>query len=61
MGDWSSIRITNLVGKVMYQEFLNNISDVETKTIDTSTLSEGVYLLQIEKRGKSVTRKFVVL
>ncbi len=60
-GDWSSIRITNLLGKILYQDFLNDSGDIETMTIDISSFSEGVYLIQIEKKGKSVTKKFVVM
>ena len=59
--NWSSIKITNLLGKVLYNEMLNKNEDLQTKEIDISKLSKGLYLMQFVKKGKTVTKKFIVL
>jgi hypothetical protein len=52
-----TILIYNLLGEKLIQE---NINSIQTR-IDTSSLSSGVYLVNIEAEGTITTKKFVKL
>ena len=51
----STIRIFNVTGQQLYVGLAEN----ETTSIDLSSFAKGLYLLQVESNGKSVTSKVV--
>ena len=51
-----SIRITEITGKVIYQEVTNNASRIE---INTSNFKGGMYILSLENEGKSAFYKII--
>jgi hypothetical protein len=47
------IRIIDLLGKVIWQQ----LGDLQQ--IDVAQLKEGIYLIQIQSQGKTLTQKFI--
>lgn len=61
--DWTTktsveLEISNLLGEVIWQEKIT--SQQQSKTIDLSGKTNGVYLLQIETEGESVTKRIIL-
>lgn len=59
--DWLTVKIIDVLGKVVYQEALTQPEDIQMKGIDISNLKRGVYIIQFENRGESVAKKFVII
>jgi hypothetical protein len=58
---WSTVIITDMLGKVVYREALNQHENIQTKEIDISPLKRGMYIIQFEKKEESIANKFVVI
>lgn len=56
----TEVRITNMIGKILYEEKLNNFSGAYNKSINLSENGTGTYLLQIIQGKKVITRKIMV-
>jgi hypothetical protein len=54
-----SVKITNTLGQVVYQELLNNFSGTYSKQMDISSYGKGVYLMVISN-GKNEEVKKVI-
>ena len=55
-----SIKIYNLDGKEILGRYFDAFDGTYSETIDLSGQSEGIYLLEIEKNGKRLTRKIAI-
>lgn len=54
------ISIYNMEGKEVFNRYFEQINGNYAETIDLSNQSEGIYLLEIEKDGKRLTRKIAI-
>lgn len=52
--------ITNLLGKTMERRTIGGVRGVNTLTINTDKLSDGIYMYSIEGKGKVTTKRMVV-
>jgi hypothetical protein len=59
--NWSTVKITDMFGKVVYREPLNQHEDIQMKEIDISLLKMGIYIIQFENKEESIANKFVVI
>lgn len=50
------IKLLDMTGKEMY----SSISNEKQNIIDTQNIKAGIYLLHVEKNGKSITKKLVI-
>jgi hypothetical protein len=53
----STLTITNLTGRIMYR---NSIEGAENLELDLKNFAEGVYLVRIQERGRSVIKKLII-
>ncbi|WP_159023876.1 T9SS type A sorting domain-containing protein [Formosa sp. L2A11] len=56
----SPIRLSDMSGKVLYNEMIQSDGSLKYETIDLSSYPKGFYMLSIYKYGKPITRKVVV-
>lgn len=54
------VKVTDINGKQMYAEDLQNFSGTYDNEINLSGLKKGVYLLQVVQGGKAVNKKIVI-
>ncbi len=54
------IKIYNLDGKTIFNRYFENFGGQFSETIDLSQQKAGVYLLEINKEGKRLTRKIAI-
>lgn len=54
------IRIFDIQGKEVYSEILNDFSGEYNSEVDISDQADGVYFLNVEQNGKSISRKMVI-
>jgi len=59
-GNRISLSVFNPVGNVVYEEPDFAINDKSTKTIDLSTLREGIYFLKVKSDDATITRKVII-
>lgn len=50
------VKVLDMTGKEIY----NSVSNEKYKTINTQDFKAGIYLLHVEKNGKSITKKLVI-
>ncbi len=55
-----SIKVFDVIGKVIYQENLNKILGKYQKSIDMSKNAKGTYFLQIISSEGTINRKIVL-
>ena len=55
-----NIRVTDLLGNVVYSNNIKNSSVLFTKTIDLRNLAKGIYLVNIENGSNRSTEKIVI-
>ena len=55
-----SIKMNNVTGQNVYSEIHSNFNGVFNKTIDVSSLSKGVYFVNVLTEKASITRKIVI-
>lgn len=58
---WLTVKITDVLGKTVYREVLNQHEDIQIKEIDISHLKRGIYIIQFEKKEELVAKKFVII
>lgn len=56
----TEIRITNMIGKILFEEKINDFSGEYNKAINLIDNGKGTYLLQIVQGKKVITRKIIV-
>jgi hypothetical protein len=56
-GKIAFIRVLNMQGQVIYDEMLKNLSGSVKKNVDLSQVSTGIYLINIQVDGVSVTKR----
>ncbi len=56
----TSVRVTDINGKEVYAEYLQNFSGTYDKEISLSGLKKGIYLLQVVQGNKAVNKKIVI-
>ncbi len=56
----TSVRVTDINGKQVYAEDLQNFSGRYDKKISLSGLKKGIYLLQVVQGNKAVNKKIVI-
>ncbi|MGA2824245.1 MAG: C25 family cysteine peptidase [Bacteroidales bacterium] len=59
-GDRINLSVFNPVGNVVYEEPDFAITDKSSKTIDLSTLKEGIYFLKVKSDNATITRKVII-
>ncbi len=59
-GDRISMSVYNPVGTVVYEEPDFAVNDKSDKTIDLSTLKEGIYFLKVKGDNTTLTRKVII-
>jgi hypothetical protein len=52
-----SVKITNTLGQVVYQELLNNFSGVYSKEINLTSYGQGIYMLVISNSKQEEVKK----
>jgi len=52
--------VYNPVGTVVYEEPDFAVNDKSDKTIDLSTLKEGIYFLKVKGDAATITRKVII-
>ncbi len=55
-----NIRLVDMTGRIVKDVFLNAAAGLNTQQIDVSTLSKGLYLLQVEAPDKMVQSRIVI-
>jgi len=55
----SILEITNIFGQTMYAETIKGISGKQSKNIDLSAFSEGVYFVRLKSEKECVSAKFI--
>jgi cytochrome oxidase Cu insertion factor (SCO1/SenC/PrrC family) len=55
-----SLSVFNPVGTVVYEETDFAVNDKSGKTIDLSTLKEGIYFLKVKSDNATITRKVII-
>jgi Leucine-rich repeat (LRR) protein len=58
---WSTIKIINLNGQIVFHEALNQSEFIQTKEIDISQFEKSTYFIQFVNKEKSITKKFVII
>jgi hypothetical protein len=53
------LEITNIFGQTMYAETIKGISGKQSKNIDLSAFSEGVYFVRLKNEKECVSAKFI--
>jgi hypothetical protein len=56
----TEVRITNMLGKILFEEKLKDFSGEYNKSINLNEYSKGTYLLQIVQGKKAISRKIIV-
>lgn len=56
----TSVRVTDINGKEMYTEDLQNFGGTYDREINLSGLKKGIYLLQVVQGSKAINKKIVI-
>jgi hypothetical protein len=59
-GNRINLSVFNPVGTLVYEEPDFAINDKSSKTIDLSTLKEGIYFLKVKSDDATITRKVII-
>jgi PKD repeat protein len=59
-GDRISLSVFNPVGSVVYEDADLTVNEKSGKTIDLSSLKEGIYFLKVKGDASTITRKVVI-
>lgn len=59
-GKRSELRIMNVIGNVVHREVLNDLDDRNTKTVDLSKFSSGLYYVKMQTDDFSEIRKVII-
>jgi len=59
-GQRSELRIMNVIGNVVHREVLNDLDDRNTKTVDLSKFSSGLYYVKLQTDDFSEIRKVII-
>jgi len=59
-GDRISLKVLNPVGTVVYEDLNFSLNDNSGKTIDLSSLREGLYFLSVKGDDATLTRKVII-
>lgn len=54
------IKISNVIGNLVYREVLQELESKSVKVIDLSQLAKGVYYIKLEVEDYSVVRKVIL-
>ncbi|KAF0198906.1 MAG: hypothetical protein FD166_897 [Bacteroidetes bacterium] len=54
------LTITDVTGRVIYSEEYSDVRQGQVKTVDSSDLNEGLYLLNVISSGNRITKKILV-
>ena len=54
------LRVLNVIGSVVYREFITELNDRFTKTLDLSKFAGGLYYVKLEGDNASQMRKLVI-
>ncbi|MFM9028354.1 MAG: T9SS type A sorting domain-containing protein, partial [Bacteroidota bacterium] len=54
VADRYAVRIVDLLGKVVYSSDLNAEAGLNTKEIDLTNMSRGIYLLNVQTEGGKI-------
>ena len=54
------IKITNLVGEIIYSNILNKFSGTYNQSIDLRIYSKGVYLFELNTENGSINKKLIL-
>jgi hypothetical protein len=55
-----SLRVLTLEGKIVYSEEFTNSIELINKKVDLSSLSKGVYMINIQNNENTITKKLIV-
>ncbi|MCX7744790.1 MAG: T9SS type A sorting domain-containing protein [Flavobacteriales bacterium] len=55
-----NLTVVDALGRLVYQQNITSKSGLNTISVNTSSLRNGIYLYTVEYNGKSITRKLVV-
>jgi hypothetical protein len=55
-----NVRITDIEGKVVFQEQKKSVDQDYSKTIDLTDFPKGVYVIKVENEGQVITKKVVL-
>ena len=56
----TTVRVSDINGKEMYSENLQNFAGNYEKEINLSDMKKGIYLLQVVQGSKAVNRKIII-
>lgn len=59
-GQRSELRIMNVIGNVVHREILNDLDDRNTKIVDLSKFSSGLYYVKLQTDNFSQIRKVII-
>jgi len=59
-GQRSELRIMNVIGNVVHREVLNDLDDRNTKTVDLSKFTSGLYYVKLQTDNYSEIRKVII-
>lgn len=56
----SELRIMNVIGNVVHRELLDDLDDRDTRTIDLSKFTSGLYYIKLQTDNYSAIRKVII-
>ena len=56
----SELRIMNVIGNVVHRELLTDLQDRDTRTIDLSKFTSGLYYIKLQTDDYSAIRKVII-
>ena len=56
----SELRIMNVIGNVVHRELLNDLHDRDSRTIDLSKFTSGLYYIKLQTDDYSAIRKVII-
>lgn len=55
-----NLKVTNMIGEMIYSELLTNTNGSVKKTISLENVPKGIYIVQLEQQSFSVSRRLVI-
>ncbi|MGL4599454.1 MAG: T9SS type A sorting domain-containing protein [Bacteroidia bacterium] len=55
-----TVQVTDLVGRIVYTDVMQNVQGRNTRDINMQSLSKGVYLFSLVYEGKAYTQKIII-
>lgn len=59
-GKKTELRVMNVIGNVVHREILSDLDDRETKTVDLSKYTNGLYYVKLQSDDFSQIRKVIL-